>query len=174
MEIMRRFNAAGVIVIAFVIGGAFYFEFAFQQTPCIYCLMIRGCFTIMAFGALMNVRYGIRLSHYAICLAGALLGTVVAFFDIITSYPPLSAWGSIPFMGLHLPSWGLISFLAAIGLIAIVICFDKQFVRPAGDALLARDSWFWLTVVAFAVIMLVTAGNIVVSANLCQAGFTCA
>jgi len=171
--LMQRLNALGVLVAAGVIGGAMFFEFTQDQEPCSFCMMIRFCFTGIAMGALLNVRWGIRVSHYAVMLFSALLGIVISFFDVVSSYPPISSWGSTPFMGMHLPSWGFIAFVAAAALIALMLMFQRQFIGQSNSdsAGPLTGPWSWLGHVAFIVIGLVTAANIVISTQVCDFNF---
>ena len=173
MSLMQRLNALGAIAAAAVIGGAMFFEFTQDQEPCSFCMMIRFCFTGIAVGALLNVRWGIRVSHYAVMLFSAVLGIVICFYDIVSSYPPISSWGSTPFMGLHLPTWGFIAFVAATALIALLLMFDRQFAeRPRGDvAPRIVGPWSWLAHLAALVIGLVTVADVVISTQVCGFGF---
>ncbi|MDO8731406.1 MAG: disulfide bond formation protein B [Actinomycetota bacterium] len=173
MNVMQRLNALGALAAAAVIGGAMFFEFSQDQEPCSFCMMIRFCFTGIALGALLNVRWGIRVSHYGLMLFSAVLGIVISFFDVVSSYPPISSWGSTPFMGLHLASWGFIAFVAASVLIGLMLMFERQFAgQPNSDrGLPLTGSWSWLAHASVIVLGLVTLTDVVISTQVCGLGF---
>jgi disulfide bond formation protein DsbB len=173
LDLGQRLNALGAIVAALVIAGAWYFEFSTHEAPCPFCLMIRICFTGIAIGALLNVRFGVRAAHYGLCLLFAVVGLVISFYDVVSSYPPISSWGSTPFMGLHLPTWGFISFAGAAALLGVVLFWNGQFrPPPAPDA--APTSWRFLGYAAYALIAFITAGNVIIGYTVCGASLTCA
>jgi len=175
LDLGQRLNALGAIVAALVVAGAWYFEFSTHEAPCPFCLMIRICFTGIAVGALLNVRFGVRVAHYGLCLLFAVVGLVISFYDVVSSYPPIGSWGSTPFMGLHLPTWGFISFAAAAALLGAVMFWEGQFraaARPLSDAPSAL--WRVVSLAAFTLIAFITAGNIIIGYTVCGASLTCA
>ncbi|MFA7324759.1 MAG: disulfide bond formation protein B [Candidatus Nanopelagicales bacterium] len=174
LDLAQRLNALGAIVAALVIAGAWYFEFSTHEAPCPFCLMIRICFTGIAIGALLNVRFGVRVAHYGLCLLFAVVGMVICFYDVVSSYPPISSWGSTPFMGLHLPTWGFISFAAAAALLGAVMFWEAQFRGTPADTESTPTPWRYLGYAAFALIAVITAGNIIIGYTVCGASLTCA
>lgn len=174
LDFAQRLNALGAIAATFVIAGAWYFEFSTHEAPCPFCLMIRICFTGIAMGALLNVRFGVRVAHYGMCLLFAVVGMVIAFYDIVSSYPPISSWGSTAFLGLHLPTWGFISFAAASALIGAIMFWEGQFRAPPSDSEPASPAWRFVAYAAFALITFITAGNIIITYTVCGASLTCA
>jgi disulfide bond formation protein DsbB len=176
LDLAQRLNALGAIVSALVIAGAWYFEFSTHEAPCPFCLMIRICFTGIAIGALLNVRFGVKVAHYGLCLLFAVVGMVIAFYDVVSSYPPLGSWGSTPFMGLHLPTWGFISFAGAAALLGLVMFWEGQFRGEPMAARAAETSSLWRLVyyVAFGLIAVITAGNVIIGYTVCGASLTCA
>ncbi len=176
LDAAQKLNALGAIVAALVIAGAWYFEFSTHEAPCPFCLMIRICFTGIAIGALLNAKFGVRVAHYGLCLLFAVVGMVIAFYDVVSSYPPVGSWGSTPFMGLHLPTWGFISFAGAAALIGLVMFWEAQFRGPAPAPRSDERSTLWRLVyyVAFALIAAITAGNVIIGYTVCGASLTCA
>lgn len=174
LNVPQRLNAIGAIVSTLVIAGAWYFEFSTDEPPCPFCLMIRICFTGIAIGALLNVRFGVRVSHYGLCLLFAVVGMVIAFYDIVSSYPPISSWGSTAFMGLHLPTWGFLSFAAASALLGVMLFWESQFRQPETSPDAAPTFWRFVAYGAFALIAVITAGNILIGYTVCGASLTCA
>lgn len=173
LDLAQRLNVVGAIVAALVITGAWYFEFSTHEAPCPFCLMIRICFTGIAIGALLNVRFGVRVSHYALCLLFAVVGMVISFYDVVSSYPPISSWGSTPFMGLHLPTWGFISFAAATALLGAVLSWEGQFHTRSVSADVASTSWRVLYYVAIGLVAFITAGNVIIGYTVCGVSLTC-
>lgn len=174
LDMAQRLNALGAIACALVIAGAWYFEFSTDEAPCPFCLMIRICFTGIAIGALLNVRYGVRAANYGLCLLFSVVGMVIAFYDVVSSYPPISSWGSTAFMGLHLPTWGFISFAAATALIGLMLFWETQFDPDVRTANTRPTAWRFLADVAFVGITIITAGNVIIGYTVCGASITCA
>jgi len=124
-----RINAAGLLIISGVLLGAYYVQFFMGEFPCPLCLLQRLGMLGVAFGALLNLRYGLRPAHYGVSLISAVFGACVYVRQILLYIVPgtgASGYGSSVF-GLHLYTWAFIVFSVAILLIAIMMLFDKQF-----------------------------------------------
>ena len=79
-------------------------------------------------------------------------------------------------MGLHLPTWGFISFAGASALIGLVMFWEGQFRGAPQPGRSDERSALWRLVyyVAFALIAGITAGNVIIGYTVCGASLTCA
>ena len=81
-RIDRWLNGIEACGIVLVLTMAFGFQYLFNELPCPLCLLQRIGFTIVALGFLLNIRFGLRPSHYAIALLGALFTAFVALRQV--------------------------------------------------------------------------------------------
>ena len=56
-------NVICILGISVVLLMTFYFQLSLHELPCPYCLLQRVGMFFMAFGFLMNLRFGFRPSH---------------------------------------------------------------------------------------------------------------
>jgi hypothetical protein len=79
-------------------------------------------------------------------------------------------------MGLHLPTWGFISFAGAATLLGLVMFWEGQFRGEPIATRAAETSSLWRLVyyVAFGLIAVITAGNVIIGYTVCGASLTCA
>lgn len=107
-------HSLGLLAICGVLGAAYTFQLALNELPCPLCLLQRVTFSAVAFGLLLNVRYGARMQHYGIMLAGALFGMAVSGRQVLLHIAPgTGAYGSA-FLGLHFYTWAFLLFAAII------------------------------------------------------------
>ena len=113
------------IMLALII--ALSMQFFFKQLPCPLCTLQRLGFFIMSAGFLLNIRFGLRPSHYAITLLGALLAGAIALRHIYLHLNPnVPSYGSLIF-GLGLYHWVFI-LVCLVSLTTIIqLSFDRQY-----------------------------------------------
>ena len=132
------------------------------ELPCSHCNLERLAYFTIALGPALNLRFGIRPSHYGISLAGAMfLGTVsIDMMVRIAEQVGPAGYGPVV-LGLHVNSWSLIiSIIAGIGVV-LMLLWERQFDlarphqtilgRPTGLLLLIALI-FVMAVVVFALI----------------------
>ena len=61
-------NALGLYAIALVLLVAFAAQLVPHELPCPLCLLQRIQFAMLAVGPILNLRFGVRPSHYAVSL----------------------------------------------------------------------------------------------------------
>jgi len=127
-------NALGLYGIALVLAIAFAAQLVLGELPCPLCLLQRIQFAMLAIGPILNIRFGPRPGHYAISLLAAVLGAVVAGRQILLHILPGDPGFGSALLGYHYYTWAFIGFAVAVGLIAIVLLFDRQFEREPGDS----------------------------------------
>jgi disulfide bond formation protein DsbB len=120
-------NVVALYAIAGVLIAAFGMQFAYRELPCPLCQLQRAFFCALAVGPVLNLRYGPRPSHYALSIVAALMGAAVSVRQILLHILPLDpGYGSAVF-GYHYYTWAFLIFVAAIGLTALMLLFDRQF-----------------------------------------------
>ena len=76
---LNALTIAGIVILLMM---AFTFQFLFGELPCPLCLLQRIGFLITSVGFILNLRYGLRPSHYALALLGSLFTVFVALRQI--------------------------------------------------------------------------------------------
>jgi disulfide bond formation protein DsbB len=138
-------NALSLYGVALVLAAAYAAQFILQELPCPLCLLQRILFAALAVGPILNIRFGIRPSHYAMSLLAAVASTRQVLLHIM---PGDAGYGS-----------ALLGFITAIVLLAAILMFDRQFkedkaVLPATGGAFAQTA-VWL-VIALTAINVVT------------------
>jgi disulfide bond formation protein DsbB len=142
-------NALSLYGVALVLAAAYAAQFILQELPCPLCLLQRILFAALAVGPILNIRFGIRPSHYAMSLLAAVAGAVASTRQVLLHIMPGDAgYGS-----------ALLGFITAIVLLAAILMFDRQFkedkaVLPATGGAFAQTA-VWL-VIALTAINVVT------------------
>jgi len=155
-SLAQKLNAIGAVILGAVLLGAYIFEFALRELPCPLCLLQRWAFMGVACGALLNLRFGIRPSHYGISLISALLGAAISTRQILLHITDPVGFGT-PLWGVHLYSWAFVAFVTAIFLIGVMLLMERQF-KNQGDAVPQKSPWYWLP---FGFLALLALGNTV-------------
>jgi disulfide bond formation protein DsbB len=132
----RRLNAVLVLAMCAMLLGAYGVQFILRELPCPLCLLQRAGMLGVACGGLLNVKFGIRPSHYGIALISAMLGGAVSVRQVLLHIVPGTGSYGTAFFGLHLYTWALVTFIAVAFVIATMLLLDGQFVPepvpPAG------------------------------------------
>lgn len=118
---------AGVIVMLFL---AFAFQILFKELPCPLCLLQRVGFLGIAFGFLLNLRFGLRPSHYAIVIISALYTSFVALRQIALHVVPGSGVYGNAIFGLHLYTWSFIIAMVIMIATTLMLGVDRQYLQP--------------------------------------------
>ena len=124
---VKVLNALDLIGLAMVLIIAFIAQFVFHELPCPLCLLQRLGLLAIGFGFLLNVRYDVRPSHYALSLLAAIFTAAVALRQICLHVVPGSgSYGSAVF-GLHMYTWCFVLSMLVIVYIAIVMSVAQQY-----------------------------------------------
>ncbi len=160
-SILRLFNAVAPIVFMGIITAAFYQEFFYHEKPCPLCYLQRLAMMGVSISLLMNLRFGLRVRHYAYALGFVLFGGVVALRQICLHICPGFPTFGFPVWGLSLYTWSLISFaLALLGIIVLL------FFHSEGH----RSELNLLDKVSFLAVLIVVLCNIVAVSYQCHLG----
>ena len=113
--------------VTLVLGLAFLFQIIYKELPCPLCLLQRLGFFFMAFGLLLNLRFGPRPSHYSIVLLSSLLTSFVALRQIALHVVPGTGSYGDPVFGLHLYTWSFIVSMAVLIGTSLILGVDRQY-----------------------------------------------
>lgn len=163
--LQQNLNALIILVIAGIISGAFWIQFVEHEQPCPLCLLQRLGMISVASGLMLNLWFGVRMSHYALSLLSALMGGFVALRQISLHVCPGFATFGLPVLGLSLYTWSFIVFVCCVLAISLLLFLynpeqQKEAVPPLSP----------LSKLAIAALIFVTATNIVTSFLQCGFG----
>lgn len=114
LDIAGSLNAAALAGLIVVLVVAYADQFAGHDLPCPLCLLQRVAIAGVAFGLLLNLRYGPQPSSYGIMLLGALFGMAVAGRQVLLHVVPGTGSYGAPLLGLHLYTWSFMLFALVI------------------------------------------------------------
>lgn len=119
----RDLNALMIVVLSGVLLGAFGVQLIWQEEPCPLCMLQRVGMIGVATGAMLNVWFGVRMSHYGICLLSSLFGGAVALRQISLHVCPGFPTFGLPVLGLSLYTWSFFVFVAIVLAVAVLLFF---------------------------------------------------
>lgn len=123
----RFFNMLELIGVVVMLFMAFAFEVFLHELPCPLCLLQRVGFLCVAFGFLLNLRFGLRPSHYSISLVSALFTSLIALRQIALHVVPGTAAYGEAYLGLHLYTWSFIISLIIVIVTTLMLGIDRQY-----------------------------------------------
>lgn len=153
-DILNMLELFGVIL---VLCLAFLFQIVLHELPCPLCLLQRVGFLGAAFGFLLNLRFGERPGHYSIVLLSALFASFVALRQIALHVIPGSGVYGSAIFGLHFYTWSFIVSLGIVLTTSLILGSREQY--KSADTKNVR--WPYITHLLFAIVIVLTTGNIV-------------
>ena len=151
-----------VLGICLIIVAAFGFQLLMGELPCPLCLLQRLGLLGIAFGFLLNMRYHVRPSHYALSLLAALFTAFVSLRQISLHVTTPEGFGPA-IMGFHMYTWVFIISMIAVIYIAVVMSFPRQYEIKQNDSEYAEARSKKIRIfthVAFALLALVVFANL--------------
>ncbi len=167
-SLATRINSYAVLGICGVLLGAYYIQFVEGEFPCPLCLLQRLAMLGVAFGAMLNLRYGIHTRHYGVSLLSAIFGASVSIRQILLHIDPSDSGYGSPVLGMHLYTWAFIVFAVVILLIGIMMFFETQFEENADNKSTSSLSRFIKAV--FFLVVFIAAANVVTTFLKCGLG----
>jgi disulfide bond formation protein DsbB len=167
-SLATRINSYAVLGICGVLLGAYYIQFVEGEFPCPLCLLQRLAMLGIAFGAMLNLRFGIRTRHYGISLLSAIFGASVSIRQILLHIDPSDSGYGSPVLGMHLYTWAFIVFAVVILFIGIMMFFETQFEDSSENRSAKSIGWFIKAV--FFLVVLIAAVNVVTTFLECGLG----
>lgn len=142
--INRLLNALELCGIILVIITACIFQFFYHELPCPLCLLQRLGFFLMALGFLLNLRFGLRPSHYALVILSALFTAFVALRQIaLHVVPGTGDYGSAIF-GMHMYTWSFIICMIVILFSTVLLSIDRQYLPVTLPLKRVRHTATWV------------------------------
>lgn len=148
--------------IAIIILMAFFFQIFMGELPCPLCLLQRLGLLAIGFGFLLNMRFHVRPSHYALSLLAAVFTAFVSLRQVALHVSDPIGFGST-ILGMHMYSWVFVISMIAIIYIAVVMSYPQQYeIRKSPQEISeAKNSKIrLLTHVIFLVYVLVIFANV--------------
>lgn len=165
ISLERSLNVLLVLIIGGILLGAYSVQFFLHEEPCPLCMLQRLGMIGVTMGALLNLKFGIRMSHYGLSLISALMGGVVALRQIsLHACPGFPEFG-LPVLGLSLYTWSFLVFACVVFGIAVLL-----FLYNPEESVKPQERLNFLSKFAFGLIFLVTVANILTTYLQCGFG----
>lgn len=103
----------GLFGVLFILSGAVFVQIFYSEQPCPLCLLQRATFVSIGISLFMNIRYGNKVSHWAMAIIGAMSGIAVSIRQILLHITTPEGFGSA-ILGLHMYTWCFIAFAITI------------------------------------------------------------
>lgn len=165
VEWQKNLNALIIVTITGILLGAYGVQFFGHEDPCPLCMLQRLGMMSVAASLLLNIQFGIRMSHYALALLSSLMGGLVALRQISLHVCPGFPKFGFPVLGLSLYTWSFIVFVCCVLAVALLLFLYDPKDKPEGDQ--AINLW---GKTAFVLILLVTIANIATTFMQCGWG----
>lgn len=151
----RLFNLLLVYLLTVILFMAIYIEWSQSQQPCTLCFLQRLCLVGVACGALLNLRFGSRMQHYAFLLINSLTGLAASLKQLFFNACAASEH-TVRFLGWPLYGWMFFLFTALILAIAILLLLKSVKGGPY-----TSKHWGFFTVFGVLCLLLVVCLNLV-------------
>lgn len=154
-RVERLFNVITILAITLLSAMVITYETILREIPCTLCLLQHLGFLFIAFGFLLNLRFGLRSEHYAIILFSSVFTNFVAL-RLISLRPIVDIKFSSLLFGLHLTSWAFICSLAIMIATTFLLGWSRQ-----NEAVHSQNS-YWVTIThsLFAILALIVLLNL--------------
>ncbi len=120
-DIQKNLNGLIIVIICGVLLSAYGVEFLWREVPCPLCMLQRLCMIAAAIGCLLNVRFGIYMSHYGLTLLSCIAGGTVALRQISLHVCPGFPEFGFPVLGLSLYTWSFFVFVCTGFAVAVLL-----------------------------------------------------
>lgn len=155
-EFSREINALIVYILSGVLLASMFIEFYHNQKPCPLCLLQRLGMIGVASGELLNIRFGIRMHHYALSYLSVAVGIFVSIWHILLHICPGASKAAVTVFGHSLYFWAFNVFTSAF----LGITFLLFFYRPQKKLEIPKKIGLF-PIGAFVLITLITLANFV-------------
>ena len=124
LEIIDSF--VGLIGVCFILLAALFVQFFQHEAPCPLCLLQRAAFCGIGLSLLMNVRYGNRVTHWALAILSAITGLAVSLRQIALHINDPKGFGEA-FLGFHMYTWCFMAFfITIVGCALMLIIYPER------------------------------------------------
>lgn len=158
-------NAIIILILGCILMSAFGVQIFLKEEPCPLCLIQRLGMIGVATSLLMNIWFGIRMSHYGLGIVCSLIGGAVALRQIALHVCPGYPAFGMPIFGLNLYTWSFLIFASCILAISLLLFLYEP--KEQKLAIAQPNTLGWA---AFSLLLFVTATNIVTTFLQCGLG----
>ncbi len=116
----------GIFGVFTILSAGLVMQFVYGEAPCPLCELQRAGFLSIAIALFMNLRYGNKVAHWAVVILSAFAGIAVSVRQILLHVNDPIGFGSA-ILGLHMYTWCLIGFVAAIVGAALMLILYPEF-----------------------------------------------
>ncbi|AHE67960.1 disulfide bond formation protein B [Legionella oakridgensis] len=161
-------NRIGLIIVSFILIFAFADQLFRHDIPCPLCLLQRIAFVGIGLCCCMNLKCGIKPSHYGLMLLSAVLGFAISLRQLFLHMAPGDpGYGPLLF-NLHLYTWSAVGFFIILGLIAIAMLLEHGFsdtLIPLGKPTLLLMGGFLILILANGISTFIECGVLICPDN---------
>ena len=112
-QVQKSISILGIVAVTAMLSAALIMQFVYGEAPCPLCELQRAAFLSIMFALFMNVRYGVKVSHWALVILSASAGIAVSIRQVLLHVNDPVGFGSA-ILGLHMYTWCFIGFVVAI------------------------------------------------------------
>lgn len=127
----RVINIVALIGLLGVLAGSLHLQFGIGESPCPLCLVQRSGMIGLAVGPIMNLLWGVQARHYALSILAAIAGSAGSVRQILLHIQPGDPGYGPTFLGLHLYTWALVTFVLGAAGCALLLMWQTPL--AAGD-----------------------------------------
>ncbi|WWO96119.1 MAG: disulfide bond formation protein B [Candidatus Dasytiphilus stammeri] len=146
---------------------AFGYQFARHELPCPICLLQRVGIILISIGFFLNVRFGIRPSHYGVALVGCVITILIAMRQVFLHITPGNLGYGSSIFGVHFYSLAVLSSLLTIITIAFLLLGQNWEESRKLMPLNLLTRWEKIAIIVFAVLIV---GNFFSTVLECELG----
>ncbi|WP_459615202.1 disulfide bond formation protein B [Bordetella sp. 2513F-2] len=157
----RVLNTLVLLWVAGILAFTLGWQLATGAPVCPLCLMQRAAFVLAGIGLLLNVRLGPSPLHYAMVIAAAMAGLVLAGWRILMPGPDMA--GTLA--GWRFDTWAFAAYAALLCFAVLMLALDRKW----GDNAL-RKPLAWPAVAVVALFAVTVLANAVAATLACRDG----
>ncbi len=162
VQLLKIANVLWVYVLCVVLLSGFGYQLMMHEDPCPLCLLERLGMIGIGVGALMNLRFGLRVEYLGLSLLAAFAGRLVSLRQIALHVcPEFPTFGS-PVLGFDLYVWAFIVFTCSVLVTAILLIF-----WGVGGHKEVMPCWNVWAKIGFWVLALLVGANIISTLSIC-------
>jgi disulfide bond formation protein DsbB len=121
ISLQKNLNGLLIVILSGVLLSAYGVQFIYHEQPCPLCMLQRLAMIAVACAAVINLCFGVRMSHYGLMLISSIFGGFVALRQISLHVCPGFSTFGFPVLGLSLYTWSFIVFVCVIGYVALLL-----------------------------------------------------
>ncbi len=120
-NIERAINIFAFLGLITLSANVLIYQLIIHQPPCSLCLLQRAGFLFMALGFLLNIRFGLRASHYAIILLSSCLSALIALRQLAITHKHLTLLFAV-----HQETWAFAISLLMVVVVTILPAIERR------------------------------------------------